>query len=108
MRWHFVGGIIATLFGILFFSGGVLMLGTTAYYNIRYGPIEFSNGEYEALDQVALTGKNLFRSSSYLLVGSGFFAAARYWFKKRNRIGLLFFGLSFALSGALAAFLRHS
>ncbi|QDU51231.1 hypothetical protein [Gimesia panareensis] len=107
MRWHFVGGIFATLFGLFYVAVGLLMLGTMAYYNIRYGPIEYSHGRHEALDQIALTPKNITNGISTLGVGIGMSAAAYCWFKQKKRDGTILFLLSLALAGITAAVIRN-
>ena len=106
MRWHFVGGIIASLISLFYLSFGLMMVGTIVYYNVRYGPIEYSHGRYEALDQIALTWKNYLQCSFTLLVGTGAGAAALCWFKQKNRYGTLLFLISLGLAGVVSAILR--
>lgn len=83
-----------------------MMLGSLAYYNIKHGPIEFSNGKYEALDSIALTWKNIFRCSSSLFTGIGICIAGVCWLKRKNRYGLILFVVSLAVSGITTAVIR--
>ncbi|QDU04047.1 hypothetical protein V6x_37720 [Gimesia chilikensis] len=106
MRWHFVGGIIASLISLFYIAVGLMMVSTIVYYNVRYGPIEYSYGRYESLDKIALTWKNYLGCSLTLLVGTGAGAAALCWFKQKNRYGTLLFLISMGLAGVAAAILR--
>ncbi|MCA9019559.1 MAG: hypothetical protein KDA74_05425 [Planctomycetaceae bacterium] len=107
MRWHLIAGIVSSLFGLFLIAGGLMMLGSLVYYNLKYGPIEFSNGEYTALDNVALTWKNVLRGSSSLLTGMGICMAAVCWLKRKNRNGLILFFVSLAFSGITTAAIRN-
>lgn len=103
VRWHVVAGISCTLFGVFMTLMGLMQVGVMAYYNITRGPIEYSYGEYEALDQIALTWQNVLRSSSVLLAGILVSFAAFSWFKQRKTAGMIFMFASFIFCGIIAA-----
>ena len=106
MRWHKVCGIVCMLFGVAEMAAGFLYLGAIAYYNTISGPIEFSNGAYEALDKIALTWRNVLSGCFILLAGIAASGAAISWLKQRNCLGT-FFALSFILLGAAIAFMTR-
>ncbi|WP_144982060.1 hypothetical protein [Gimesia aquarii] len=106
MRWYIVAGIISALFGFFGVACGLLMLGTMAYYNTLYGPIEFSNGEYEGLDNIALVWQNVLQGCLVLLAGIGACIAANCWFKQKNRRGVIVFVVSILLSAIASLILR--
>ncbi|WP_417380812.1 hypothetical protein [Gimesia sp.] len=107
MRWHLIAGIVTSLFGLFLIAGGLLLLGSLAYYNIKHGPLEFSNGEYAALDSVALTWKNILRGSSSLLTGIGMSISGVCWLKQKIRYGLILFFITLAFSGITSAVIRN-
>lgn len=107
MRWHLISRIVTSLFGLFLIAGGLLMLGSLAYYNIKHGPIEFSNGEYAALDSVALTWKNILGGSALLLTGIGLSIAGVCWLKQKTRYGLILFFFTMVVSAITRAYIRN-
>ncbi|WP_417387113.1 hypothetical protein [Gimesia sp.] len=107
MRWHLIAGVVTSLFGLFLIAGGLMMLGSLVYYNLKYGPIEYSHGEYTALDSVALTWKNILRGSASLLTGIGICIAGVCWLKQKNRYGLILFVITMVVSAIARAAVRE-
>ncbi len=100
MRWHIIGGILLAILGVANTVMGHLHLGMMLYYNVQHGPIEFSNDEYETLDQIALTWQNVISGCCVFLAGIAGSASAILWFKAKTRPAIVLTALFFMLLAA--------
>jgi hypothetical protein len=102
MRWHMVLVVPVALLSSLALLGGLAGAALIGYYNVRYGPIADSGGEYEALDGIALSIKNILRINVLLALGTMGLMTARYLYQARRREALIAGAFVFVL-GFLSA-----
>jgi hypothetical protein len=99
IRWHVIFSIPAGLMGAFCLLGGILGVGVTAYYNVLYGPIADSGGEYEALDEIALSIRNILRINVYFGMGATGLMLSRLLYRRQLRGALIAGAIFISLCG---------
>jgi hypothetical protein len=103
---HLIAAVACGIIGGLALLASLLQAGAMIYWNAKAGPIEYSGGEHESLDQIALTTHNVGRTLGALVASVFGVTAGIAWWKENTRRAIALTIVFFLLMWGWGAFVE--